>query len=150
MYITLRSLSALTRARRLRRRLPPRDCAGPERFVEHLDTARPTATYAVVTINFFGTMRKPIRRRKRALPLMIAEMMLVSWETIARRTSMIARDTCTPAEYRRMVIEKVAALQRSTLAVMSGRGTRAVLAPWHLRATANAKRLRRRRRAAGG
>src|SRR5437867_12840559 len=62
----------------------------------------------------------------------MTEMMLASWETIARRTSMITRDTCTPAEYRRMVIEKVAALQRSTLAVMSGRGTRAVLAPWHL------------------
>jgi len=76
-------------------------------------------------------MRKPIRRRKRPLPLMMTEMMLASWETIARRTLMIARDTCTPAEYRRMVIEKVAALQRSTLAGMSGRGTRAVLAPWH-------------------
>jgi hypothetical protein len=62
---------------------------------------------------------------------MMTEMMLASWETIARRTLMIARDTCTPAEYRRMVIEKVAALQRSTLAGMSGRGTRAVLAPWH-------------------
>ena len=45
---------------------------------------------------------------------MMAEMMLASWETIARRTLLIARDTCTPAEYRRMVIEKAAALQRST------------------------------------
>jgi hypothetical protein len=44
-----------------------------------------------------------------------------------------------------MVIEKAAALQRSTLAMISGRGKRAVLAPWHLRATANAKRLRRKR-----
>ena len=90
-------------------------------------------------------MRKSVRRRKRALLLMMTEMMLASWETVTRRTLMIARDTCTPAEYRRMVIEKVAALQRSTLAVMSGRGTRAVLAPSHLRATANAKRLRRKR-----
>jgi hypothetical protein len=76
---------------------------------------------------------------------MMTEMMLASWETIARRTLMIAQDTCTPAEYSRMAMEKAAALQRSMLAVMSGRGARAVLAPWHHRATANAKRLRKKR-----
>jgi hypothetical protein len=43
---------------------------------------------------------------------------------------MIAQNTCTPAEYKRMVIEKAAASQRSTLAVMWGRGARAVLAPY--------------------
>ena len=138
-------MSALTRARPLDEDSRHETAQAPSAFVEHLDTARPTATCAVVTINFFGTMRKSVRRRKRALPLMIAEMMLASWETIARRTLLIARNTCTSSEYRRMVIEKVAALQRSTLAVMSGRGARAALAPWHLRATANAKRLRTKR-----
>jgi hypothetical protein len=110
----------------------------PSAIVEHLDTARPVATCA-------DTMRKSIHRRKRALTLIMAEMIVASWETIARRTLMIAQNTCTSAEYKRMVIEKAAALQHSTLAVMSGRGTRAVLAPWHPRATANAKRLRRKR-----
>jgi hypothetical protein len=76
---------------------------------------------------------------------MMTEMILASWETIARRTLMMAQNSCTPAEYKRMAMEKAAALQRSTFAVMSGRGTRGVLAPWHRRATANAKRLRRKR-----
>ena len=78
---------------------------------------------------------------------MMAEMMLASWETIGRRTLMIAQDTCTSGEYSRMAAEKAAALQRSMLAIMSGRGAKAVLAPWHQRATANAKRLRRKRSA---
>ena len=49
-----------------------------------------------------------------------------------------------------MANEKAAALQRSTLAVMSGRGAKAVLAPSHRSATANAKRLRRKRWAVRG
>jgi hypothetical protein len=76
---------------------------------------------------------------------MMTEMMLASWETIARRTLMIAQNTCTPAEYKRMAMEKAAALQRSALAVMSGRDARTVLAPWHRIATANVKRLRKKR-----
>jgi hypothetical protein len=90
-------------------------------------------------------MRKSLRRRNRALPLMMTEMMLASWETMARRALMIAQNTCSPAEYERMVVEKAAAFQSSTLAAMSGRGTCAVLSPWHLRAMANAQRLRRKR-----
>ena len=89
-------------------------------------------------------MKKLIRRRARTFPLMMAELAMASWETIARRTSMIARGTCSPAEYQRMVIEKAAALQQSAVAVMTGRGKKAVLAPWHKRATANARRLRRK------
>jgi len=73
---------------------------------------------------------------------MMAELMVASWETISRRTAMIARGTCTPAEYQRMVMEKAAALQQSAIAVMTGRGKKAALAPWHKRATANARRLR--------
>jgi hypothetical protein len=75
---------------------------------------------------------------------MMAELALASWETIARRTAMIARGACTPAEYQRMVMEKAAALQQSALAVMTGRGEKAALQPWHRRATANARRLRRK------
>ena len=70
--------------------------------------------------------------------------MMASWETIARRSLMIAQGTCSLAEYQRMAMEKAAALQQSALAVMSGRGEKAALAPWHRRATANAKRLRRK------
>ena len=82
--------------------------------------------------------------RRRTLPLMMAELMMASWETIARRTAMIAGGTCTPAEYQRMAMEKAAALQQSAIAIMSGRGKKAALAPWHKRATANARRLRRK------
>ena len=57
---------------------------------------------------------------------------------------MIAKGVCTPAEYQRMVFEKAAALQQSAIAVMTGRGNKAALAPWHKRATANARRLRRK------
>ena len=68
---------------------------------------------------------------------MMAELAIASWETIARRTAMIARGACAPAEYQRMVIEKAAALQQSAIAAMTGRGNKATLRPWHKRATAN-------------
>jgi hypothetical protein len=74
---------------------------------------------------------------------MVAELMVASWETIARRSVMMAKGTCSLAEYRRMATEKAAAMQLSALAVIGGRGKRQALAPWHKRATANAKRLRR-------
>jgi hypothetical protein len=89
-------------------------------------------------------MKKLTSRRSRPLPLMMAELMMASWETIARRSLMMMQGTCSPAEYRRMAIEKAAALQQSALAVMTGRGEKAALAPWHKRATANARRLRRK------
>ena len=88
---------------------------------------------------------KRTSRRPRPLSLMMAELTIASWETIARRTAMIARGVCTPAEYQRMVMEKTAALQQSAMAVLTGRGEKAALAPWHKRATANARRLRRKR-----
>jgi hypothetical protein len=92
----------------------------------------------------FRAMKRLSRRRTRALPLMMAELAMASWETIARRTAMIARGTITTAEYQRMVMEKAAALQQSAIAVMTARGKKAALAPWHKRATANARRLRRK------
>jgi hypothetical protein len=73
---------------------------------------------------------------------MVTELMIESWETIVRRGLMMAQGTCSPAEYQRMLTEKAAAIQLSASAVLYGRGKRAALAPWHKRATANAKRLR--------
>jgi len=75
---------------------------------------------------------------------MMVELAMASWETIARRTAMIAQGTLTAAEYQRMVMEKAAAVQQSAMAVMTGRGKKAALQPWHKRATANARRLRRK------
>jgi hypothetical protein len=89
-------------------------------------------------------MKRLARRRTRALPVMMADLLTASWETVARRTSMVAQGTCTPKEYQRMMLEKAAALKQSAIAVMTGRGKKAALAPWHKRATANARRLRRK------
>jgi hypothetical protein len=47
---------------------------------------------------------------------MMADLAMASWETIARRTAMIARGTCSPAEYQCMITEKAAALQQSAIA----------------------------------
>jgi hypothetical protein len=78
---------------------------------------------------------------------MTAELVVSSWETIARRTWMMAQGRCSPAEYRRMVGEKVWAAYLSGVALASTRGNAAAAAalkPWHRRATANAKRLRKK------
>lgn len=88
-------------------------------------------------------MAKLSSRRRRPLPLMVAELMMASWETMARRSLMMLQGTCPPAEYQRMATEKAAAMQLSALAVWGGRSKTQALAPWHKRATANAKRLRR-------
>ena len=85
-------------------------------------------------------MRKRISRN---LPSMMTQLTLASWETIYHRTLMMAQGTCSPAEYQRMVTEKAAAMQASTLALMTGRGNAAVVAPYLVRSRANAKRLRR-------
>lgn len=92
-------------------------------------------------------MAKRRRRPALPLPLLMAELAVASWETMLRRTMMMAEGTCSAAEYQRMVLEKAEAMQRSALAMMtlSGqRGLRAAVTPWHRRARANAKRLRPR------
>jgi hypothetical protein len=75
---------------------------------------------------------------------MMTQLTLSSWETIYRRTLMMAQGSCSAAEYQRMVVEKTAAMQASTLALMTGRGHAAVLAPYLVRSRANAKRLRKK------
>ncbi len=90
-----------------------------------------------------------IRKRKAAsLPLAMANLTLASWETVVHRVSLMARNQCSPAEYQRMVSEKAQAAMLSGFKLISGGGRasmRALLAPWLSRATANARRLRRKR-----
>jgi Na+/glutamate symporter len=82
-------------------------------------------------------------KRTRNLPAMMTELTLSSWETIFHRSLMMAQGTCSVAEYQRMIIEKAAAVQASTLALMTGCGNAAALAPYLVRSRANARRLRR-------
>jgi hypothetical protein len=80
----------------------------------------------------------------RNLSAMMIQLTLSSWETIYRRNLMMAQGTCSAAEYQRMVLEKAAALQASTGALMMGRGSAAAIAPYLVRSRANARRLRRK------
>lgn len=92
-------------------------------------------------------MNKRRRRKARSLPSMMVELTLASWESIGHRSLMMARGTCSPAEYTRMVQEKLAAFNRSAgLLARSRKAPSAapLIAPWHAKATANAKRLRRK------
>jgi hypothetical protein len=89
-------------------------------------------------------MRKRRSRLPFALPMMMARITAASMETIFHRTAMMAKGSCSPAEYQRMVAEKVAAAQRSMAAMMSGKGLTSVLAPYSARARANARRLRKK------
>ena len=82
-------------------------------------------------------------------PLLVAEMTMASYETIALRGLMIAGGTCSAAEWQRMLQEKMEAAGETAQALMRAGYDLAdpapVLAPWHRRAQANARRLRRRR-----
>jgi hypothetical protein len=57
---------------------------------------------------------------------MMARLTAASWETIWRRSLMMAEGTCSLAEYQRMTAEKLAAVQMSMEALMTGRGHAAV------------------------
>jgi hypothetical protein len=91
------------------------------------------------------TTRK--RRQKLLLAGMMGDLVLASWETITRRSLLIMQNNCSPAEYRRMVREKAEAAATSAARLVSG-GRRAtmtsLLVPWHTRAIANARRLRKK------
>jgi hypothetical protein len=88
-------------------------------------------------------MKRLRRKAINPLPFLIAELTIFSWETMAHRTSMMMLGLCTTAEYQRMVLEKVRAAQLSGTAILFGRGSSAVLAPWHRTVRANARRLRK-------
>jgi hypothetical protein len=89
-------------------------------------------------------MKKRAPNPSLALPMMMSRLMLASWETVWHRTAMMAQGTCSAAEYQRMSMEKLAAMQSSMTALMTGRGHAAALAPFVTRARANAKRLRQK------
>jgi hypothetical protein len=88
----------------------------------------------------------PLRTRypAYAAPFAMAQLAFASWETIVRRSLMIAQGTCSAVEYQRMVAEKVAAAQKSALAAARGGSPTAILAPYVTSTRANAKRLRRK------
>ncbi len=88
-------------------------------------------------------MKNPSVYAPFALPLMMTQLAMASWETIFRRSVMMAQGSCSLSEYQRMTAEKAAALQASAAAVLAGRGHTAALAPFVSRARANARRLRR-------
>ncbi len=88
-------------------------------------------------------MRKYPRDPLAAVPVMMTRLALSSWETIWRRSLMMANGTCTLAEYQRMSAEKIEAVQLSMLAFTRGGSPVAMLAPFASRTRANAKRLRR-------
>ena len=77
-----------------------------------------------------------------ALPLMWTELAVASWETVWHRTALIATGACSNDEYERMMQEKMSAVHLSGVALMRGQQAEDVLRPFHVRATANAKRLR--------
>lgn len=91
-------------------------------------------------------MRK--RRKAKALPALLTSLGAASLQTIALRSAMMASGTCSAAEYRRMVREKMTAAAQSSLRMCAWplASPAALLAPWHGKATANAGRLSRRRR----
>ncbi len=78
-----------------------------------------------------------------ALPLMMAELTAASFETIWHRTALMMSGTCSLGEYERMLSEKMHATHLATTALINGDSAEAVLRPFHKRATANAKRLRK-------
>ena len=94
-----------------------------------------------------------VGRKRRAaspvlLPAVLLELGLASWEAALHRMWMMAEGTCTAAEYQRMWWEKVAAATESAAAMTRSRGggeATAALRPWQRRASANARRLRRKR-----
>jgi hypothetical protein len=88
-----------------------------------------------------------MKRTDKSLPVLLSELTFASWQTIVMRMGMMASGTCSLAEYQRMLGEKLLASQKSAMAMMlpGHSRDRAVLAPWHRAASANAKRLRRRK-----
>jgi hypothetical protein len=88
-------------------------------------------------------MRKHPQNSPLALSMLMTQLTMASWETIFRRTMMMVQGTCTPAEYQRMGAEKLAAMQQSAVALATGRGQAAALAPFVAKTRANVRRLRR-------
>ena len=85
------------------------------------------------------------RRKSPAGPLMLTNIFLASSETIAHRWWMMMTGRCSPAEYQRMVLEKLKASQQMSVAALSGDPSFAKLfAPWYRATRRNARRLRKK------
>lgn len=78
-----------------------------------------------------------------AVPLMMTELAAASMETIWHRSTLMWTGACTATEYQRMVVEKMTAMHLAGTAMLTGGDAEAVLRPFHKRATANARRLRK-------
>jgi hypothetical protein len=78
-----------------------------------------------------------------ALPMLMTELAAASWETVWHRTALMMTGECTAAEYQRMVTEKMSAMHLASAAMIRGGDATEVLRPFHKRATANARRLRK-------
>jgi delta-aminolevulinic acid dehydratase/porphobilinogen synthase len=92
-------------------------------------------------------MTTPRTRATPAITQMAFELAVASWQVITHRTMMMAFNQCTPMEYQRMVMEKMAAAQRSGATYLAAWGNpdpADLLSPWHRGAVANAKRLSRK------
>jgi len=79
---------------------------------------------------------------------MMTELMLSSWETIARRSLLMAQNQCSPLEYHRMLTEKAIAAMETGFRLATAGGNApltSLLTPWLKRSKANSKRLRKRR-----
>ena len=91
--------------------------------------------------------RKRKRKTPLPLPLLLFELGMASGETIARRSWMMAQGRCSARERRRMIEEKSAAALAGLAVIANPQADlAALLRPWHKAATANAKRLRQRRK----
>jgi hypothetical protein len=88
-------------------------------------------------------MKKRIASTPFVLPMTMTLLALASWETIVRRSFLMAQGTCSLAEYQRMVQEKAAAMRSSAMTVIRGGSPAAIMAPFVRRARANARRLRK-------
>ena len=75
--------------------------------------------------------------------MMSATLGFYAWETIMRRSLMMMSGNCSPAEYQRMVTEKMEAATASAAAIATG-NLAGALTPWHEAVRANARRLRQR------
>ena len=82
-----------------------------------------------------------------SLPGMLTSMTMASWETIMRRSFLIAQNACPQEEYLRMVQEKAEATMESGMKLIWSGGQASMaslIAPFHSRAVKNAKRLRKK------
>jgi hypothetical protein len=75
---------------------------------------------------------------------MAAELMMASWESIARRSLMMLSGHMLSRGIPAHGNGKGRSDAAFGFGYDAGRGKRQALAPWHKRATANAKRLRRK------